>query len=51
MSTSYAPKARAPEEKAFAAALRALFDAHAEADAKVRIAYATVVVWGRLRAT
>lgn len=50
MSASYAPKLGTPEHDAIVAALGALHDRYAEANA-VRIAYLTVIVSGRRGAT
>jgi SAM-dependent methyltransferase len=47
MSASYVPELGTPRHAAFAAELRAIFDAHAE-DGRVRIEYATRLFWGRL---
>jgi SAM-dependent methyltransferase len=51
MSASYAPKAGTPEHDAIVDALEALYDRHADSAGGVRIAYAAVIVSGRLGAT
>lgn len=50
-SASYAPKRGTREHEDIVAALRSLFARHADTEAKVRITYATVLVWGRPYAT
>lgn len=47
LSASYAPAAGTPQRDAIVAALRDLFARHVDAEGRVRIGYATVLVWGR----